>query len=293
MSMASHGDRVAQVGGLAVVSAGDGGPVVLLEAGLGSPATSWAPVQRALSGTTRTLAYDRAGLGSSAPASRERTLAHLAEELAALLDGLGVNQPVVVVAHSWGAAIVRCFTATYPELVAGIVLVDGTISAVTEPRVARLNARAAGALARLARSGLHRPLVRASVRKSTSALSSGEHAALMSDLLSSSHLRGTAAEAAGVESSLPQLKDVEDQGLPDVPVTAVIGGRMGRGSAASMRRTLLDRARQEMSAHRQGTLVVAGKSGHAVPTTEPVCVVDAVLDVLRRVSENDEVRTSL
>jgi len=47
--------------------AGSGSPTVVLEAGFGGASQDWANVAPALGLTTRTCAYDRAGLGASDP----------------------------------------------------------------------------------------------------------------------------------------------------------------------------------------------------------------------------------
>src|SRR5438067_2330704 len=46
---------------------GSGGPTVVLEAGFGGNNDNWSAVQPQLGRTTRTCAYDRAGLGNSLP----------------------------------------------------------------------------------------------------------------------------------------------------------------------------------------------------------------------------------
>jgi pimeloyl-ACP methyl ester carboxylesterase len=50
--------------GLFVECVGSGSPSVVLEAGLGADARSWRDVQAQPGRTTRTCAYDRAGVGS-------------------------------------------------------------------------------------------------------------------------------------------------------------------------------------------------------------------------------------
>src|SRR5215212_2034513 len=61
------GGRLVDIGGrsLYIECSGTGTPTVWLEAGFGGSSGTWATVFPALSRTTRTCAYDRAGLGSS------------------------------------------------------------------------------------------------------------------------------------------------------------------------------------------------------------------------------------
>lgn len=102
---------------------GSGSPTVVLEAGAGGGAGSWSPVFDDIAATTRTCAYDRAGLGSSDPRG-VRTLGDAAADLRALLATAGEPPPFVVVGHSLGGAYARVFAARYPEETPAIVLVD-------------------------------------------------------------------------------------------------------------------------------------------------------------------------
>jgi len=102
---------------------GSGSPTVVLEAGAGGGAGSWSAVFDGIAATTRTCAYDRAGLGSSDPRGR-RTLGDAAADLRALLAAAGEQAPYVIVGHSLGGAYARVFATDHPEMTAAIVLVD-------------------------------------------------------------------------------------------------------------------------------------------------------------------------
>jgi pimeloyl-ACP methyl ester carboxylesterase len=104
---------------------GDGGPTVVLEAGMGGGAGDWAPVINGLAAKGRTCAYDRAGRGSSdPPPSGIRTIADQAADLRALLEAVGEAAPFVVVGHSFGGDVARVFADRYRDDVAGLLLVD-------------------------------------------------------------------------------------------------------------------------------------------------------------------------
>ncbi|MGH9481425.1 MAG: alpha/beta hydrolase [Terriglobales bacterium] len=99
-------------------------PTVVFEAALGGTSLSWHLVQPAVAELAPTLSYDRAGLGWSEAGPMPRSLPGLVAELQALLAATSTSAPLVLVGHSFGALIVRHFAAVYPELVAGLVLVD-------------------------------------------------------------------------------------------------------------------------------------------------------------------------
>ena len=102
---------------------GSGLPTVVLEAGMGGGAGSWGSVFGALASTTRTCAYDRAGLGSSDARGRH-TLLDAVVDLRAVLMAAGESGPFIVVGHSLGGSYARVFGDRFGNEVVGIVLVD-------------------------------------------------------------------------------------------------------------------------------------------------------------------------
>jgi len=102
---------------------GEGAPTVVLEAGAGGGAGSWSAVLDEIAATTRTCAYDRAGLGSSDPRGR-RSLAEAAADLRRLLDTAGERPPFVLVGHSLGGAYARVFASDHRADTRAVVLLD-------------------------------------------------------------------------------------------------------------------------------------------------------------------------
>ena len=111
---------------LQVRGAHTGGPTVVLEAGMGSFSPNWYWVQQELAPTVRSVAYDRAGLGWSRRIRRPRDAQTIAVELRDALREAGVEPPYVLAGHSFGGLPVRAFADLYPELTAGLVLVDAS-----------------------------------------------------------------------------------------------------------------------------------------------------------------------
>jgi pimeloyl-ACP methyl ester carboxylesterase len=99
-----------------------GTPVVILEAGGGAYSTTWVPVQKALTATVRSCAYDRGGSGWSEDGPAPRTMAQEVFELHALLVAAKIPGPFVLVGHSIGGLLVRLYADKYPGDVAGVVL---------------------------------------------------------------------------------------------------------------------------------------------------------------------------
>jgi pimeloyl-ACP methyl ester carboxylesterase len=131
------------VGGRALFIAcvGTGTPTVVLEAGSGSGADTWARVQPEVARFTRVCSYDRAGLAQSDPApTGARTVQDSVDDLHALLAESDITGPIVLVGHSVGGLIVRLYASQFPDDVAGVVLIDGMPPDLPESGLALLPA---------------------------------------------------------------------------------------------------------------------------------------------------------
>jgi pimeloyl-ACP methyl ester carboxylesterase len=102
------------------------GPAILLESGGGMDSTEWdalAPRLAQETGAT-VIAYDRAGFGQS---DLPETPYDLREDTAALWRGLrslGLDRDLVLVGHSYGGFLIRFEAAEHPRSVRGLVFVD-------------------------------------------------------------------------------------------------------------------------------------------------------------------------
>ena len=122
---------------------GSGSPTVLLEAGAGNNAQIWEQlalppdsdeqaVFPAVAEFTRVCAYDRPGtlldeehLSRSDPVpGGPRTAEAMVADLHALVEAAHLRTPLVLAGHSFGGLIVRLYTNTYPEEVAGLIFID-------------------------------------------------------------------------------------------------------------------------------------------------------------------------
>lgn len=103
---------------------GQGSPIVVLDAGYGSGASTWAGIHQTLAETTRVCAYDRAGNEFSDPGPLPRTTGAIVADERAMLKAAKIKGPYVLVGHSMAGLHVRLFASKYPKEVAGAVLVD-------------------------------------------------------------------------------------------------------------------------------------------------------------------------
>ncbi|MFC4406272.1 alpha/beta fold hydrolase [Haloarchaeobius iranensis] len=115
---------------------GEGPPVVFIH-GLGWDHRSWRPQLTALEDEYQVVAYDYRGHGETTGSGASvRSISQLAGDLHALVDELGIEQPVLC-AHSYGGLIAAEYAIQYPDAVSGIVFADAR-TAVGETTVERV-----------------------------------------------------------------------------------------------------------------------------------------------------------
>lgn len=281
--------------------AGEGTPAVILEAGIAASSVTWSLVQPRIAEMTRACSYDRAGLAWSDAISTHRSIDALAQELHVMLTNAEIAPPYVLVAHSFGALVIRAFARACPADVAGLVFVDPlhpeewcnpSPQQMRRLRGAILFSRLGGALAAI---GI--------VRLSLSLLSSGSPAAprqfsrvfgptvaamlerlvgevrkLPREVLPSIQAHWSKPKAframrqhlaAMPDCSADLMRGVDAFG--DKPVVVLSGGtRAPRWLAADVALA---------AASSKGRHAVSQKSGHWIHLDDPDLVIDAIRDV--------------
>jgi pimeloyl-ACP methyl ester carboxylesterase len=291
---------------LHIYELGQGSPTVVLEAGISATSVNWRRVQTDVATFTRVLSYDRAGLGWSDPARTPRTACQITEELHEMLHTAGMRPPYILVAHSFGALVVRLYAMRYPGEVAGLVLVDPLRPQEWHPLSAeqRWNLRGGAFLSSwgsfLARFGVVRFTLARLARGSSGlprfigrATSTGAGLATMERLVGevrkmpqelwpaiishwchpksfasmSGHLAELPASVASVIAAEPL----------SVPVTILTGATSGtKWNPGELRGISTE------TSH-----IIAQKSGHWIQLDEPELVVDAVRELVTRMRERE------
>jgi pimeloyl-ACP methyl ester carboxylesterase len=251
-----------------------GVPTVVFESGLGSPVDAWFSVPSRIAATTRTVVYERAGIGASEPGPEPRSIKQMVTELHALLAKLDVPPPYVLVSHSYGGPIIHAFAATYPKEIAGLVHVDPTDFMQTEADLAALWEKSG---AKDGREGLRK----------------------LQDQMSTS-------APAGVQAEAREMMRMERGGFaefraagepPDVPVVILVAGKkpampgfpgdFDRYFQAQLEQRL-DHFSKVAQRASKGTLVHTSKSGHFIQASEPDLVEWAIQRVLSAVATYPE-----
>lgn len=245
-------------------------PTVVFEAGAAADRSSWAAVRPLVAAFAGSVAYDRSGLGRSAPDPAGRTLTRMADDLNDLLDHLDRTRGggrYVLVGHSAGGPIVRLAASRRPDRVAGLVLVDPTDEAAEVLFGARFRrtervAVAAGGL--LARAGLLKHLYRRLYKDAPPDV--------RADMLAESftpQVMATAREQA--RTFLDELATwrATSPELGDIPVTVISGALAGDGMNGAVRAAANTSHAHRAAQSPHGRHVLARRSSHYVPLTDP------------------------
>ena len=113
----------------------EGQPVIVFESGHGTPMGHWDRILNGVSELAPLVTYDRPGIGKSEPDNEMPTIKNVSDKLIKILNYLELEPPYVLVGHSLGGVYVRGFAVYYPEMLAGLVIIDP--ADFTEDKVSR------------------------------------------------------------------------------------------------------------------------------------------------------------
>jgi len=281
-------------------------PVIFFVSGVGTSSLVWAGVTRLLPPSLRSYTYDRSGYGLSELSPLAPTAENIALELSFLIEKAPLENPLVIVGHSWAGVLVREFLLLKGNAnVAGLVLVDANhenTPLVLDPNDANLGAVSAGVdpYAAMGLTTAHK-------------LTPQEWDAFFRDETSKKQGLQADVEDAAYGPSFDTLRkkglDKWQPLLDDKPVYVIGGMRsrdwggrykagVERGNGTEEQRRLVRELiagadeksaglmREHLKLSTKGKLVFAHESGHFVQLTQPEMVVEGVEWVL------DELRSS-
>jgi pimeloyl-ACP methyl ester carboxylesterase len=109
-----------------VLYKGKKGPLIVILTGMGCSFEEWYEVIESISKTRRVITFHRQGLGQSQLGKGIQNTETAVNDLAEILDYFQIEEAVYIVGHSYGGLCAQHFAKLYPELVAGVILVDST-----------------------------------------------------------------------------------------------------------------------------------------------------------------------
>lgn len=281
-----------------VMRAGQG-PTVVFENGPGGMAIDWSLVTAEASEFASTVSYDRAGLGWSDAGERPRDIQRLVAELRETLKVINAQAPYVLVGHSYGGLIVRAYAYTYPEDVAGLVLVDSAHEdqlelypveyAAKAENMGQMMGRLRWVYRAVVGSGIpalfRTSFAGSAVSKLPDELRAARAAAAVTD---SSQAVTSTDEMTALTTSFDHVREIR-RSLGDIPVRIISHG-VAVGEEAGVPAGLeeeVEAAWQAMQRDLLGVstdsrLVVAEQSGHDIHVEQPALVVDMIREVTGR-----------
>jgi len=251
---------------LAVVDSGAGVPVVLVH-GFPLDHAMWDAQIEALSRAYRVIAPDLRGFGRSGVTEGKVTMKQFADDLAGLLDALGVDEPVVLCGLSMGGYVAWQFWRRYAPRLRGLVLCD-TRAAADAPDAARARLETADRVLRegpalLADAMLPKLLPESSRKRNPHVADSLRRAILAADPRAIAAASRGMAERPDVTGMLGQIR------CP----TLVLVGQLDRISTPDEMRAIAD-------AIPGARFVPIADAGHVSPMENPDAVNTAMLEFL-------------
>lgn len=240
---------------------------------MAAPRSSWGLVQPRVSQWAHTIAYDRAGLGRSDSDTQPRSVGRMADDLEDLLGTFG-HGPFVLVATSGGALVVREYALRRPAGIAGLVLVDPTderVDAVFTPSFRRFERIAHHVSVALAGLGLLERLY----NNFLVTLPADSQDEFRREGFTMRAMRTRAAELKGMVAAMNDLRRRPDS-MTDMPTTVISGALADMGMSHQLRAQANAAHSHRASLSMSGRYVVAERSGHMIPFTEPEVIIEEI-----------------
>ncbi len=247
-----------------------GQPVVVFESGMGTPMDNWDKVLPGVSALAPLIAYDRPGIGKSGPEADSMTIKGVSDRLLKILQTLQVSPPYLLVGHSLGGAYIRSFAVYYPEMLAGLIIIDP--ADFTETKENRKLPYLDIGLSKKSADSLFIKWAREdSARNAQNPNYASEQ---KKDVLAKLRKSGFA--------------EIQHTALPNIPVHILTGGRYDtplRFRATEFNDSLLFRAKMRRRVERwteviqsvdKGMLFYSGDAGHFVHYDDPELLISSV-----------------
>lgn len=251
---------------------GEGSPIAIVDTGLGEISLEWTRIQQNLSVYSKICLYDRAGYGWSESGPLPRTSSHIADELHTLLLRANIEGPYILVGHSFGGYNMQVFASRYPEVTAGIVLVDSSHTEQYERFMAApINVKTAPDNSRGIRN------FRFSMPQLHPKVPEESRAAVMAMMLKRPMQMAMANEYYDYRQSAAEV--IESGVLPPVPLLVLSRGKRvyPYDRRGDLMENLWSTLQQELAQRSPETVqVIANESGHFIHLDQPQLVVDSI-----------------
>jgi pimeloyl-ACP methyl ester carboxylesterase len=262
---------------------GQGGPTLVLEAGMAGWSQDWSFVRDGLAQAGQICVYDRAGYGWSDAPAAPRNGMDAVDDLRRALDAAGISPPYLLAGHSFGGLLAAMYARAYSKEVAGLALIDAVgrdYEAQFSPdRYRKFRSRLGRILMladRLSPVGIPR-LIHLPASLVAERLPAGEREAAIAMSYSRRHYRALRLEDAGFDDVLKQALRLGP--LPAVP-TIVLSSQVMRDFPPGLEDEVMHLMwqRNQISIAKEAGVepTVFSGSGHYLHVEQP----DAVISTL-------------
>ncbi len=283
---------------------GEGGPVIIFDAGLGDGAKAWGLIQHEISKETKACSYDRAGLGFSDPAKALGTSRNAVRDLHKLLQSAKLPSPYILVGHSYGGMNVKLYAETFPSEVSGLVLVDpshenlGSEISALDPESDVSNKKYLADLkrcistppsARIEGTDLYKLCVGQTGDRYSADIKSADLALAVTD----ARIAAWISEMNNVWTKSADEVRSAYRSLGDIPIIVLTKGPAAPGKNESIelreaKNKVWVRLHNEIAAmSTRGERITIPDSGHYVQLDQPAAVIAAIKRVIQRAAETD------
>lgn len=256
---------------LRAVVLGKGVPAIVIDGGIGGGSEEWRRIQERIAGEALVVVYDRAGYGASEAGPLPRDSGTEADELRALLRGLSVARPYVLVGHSLGGLNVQVYAGRYSDDVTGMVLLD-------PPPEAWLLGEGYPAL-RVAAEQMTDEWQEVADRGLASADPQERTEAAFFRMLASEH-REMFAESSRLAAEIETFGDI-----PLVVIASGVPNPMFGAVADDYQRYWIEQSRAVAAKSTRGRLLLAEESTHRLHVEAEDLVVAGILSVVAQVRD--------
>jgi pimeloyl-ACP methyl ester carboxylesterase len=256
-------------------------PVVILESGAFGQTIWYRTAFDEVAQVARVCMYERAGLGWSDEVPLPRSLGSRVDDLHALLQKGDVSPPYILAGHSMGGLLARMYIKSYPEEVAGLVLIESSEehfnTTERSQQQSAASAKQMGTGALLLSLGVEISQVRfpnappeLDIMQRASVFRAGQD-----DMMTMSHLK-------------QELQSFGELGtLGDLPLVVIQQGKPDPNRTAELAKEWSDAQARLAALSTRSVALVAEKSWHSVMVDQPELYRVGVSKVLEMLTSSD------
>ncbi|PCJ43668.1 MAG: hypothetical protein COA71_01990 [SAR86 cluster bacterium] len=264
---------------------GSGGPTVVFESGLDARGhIPWYKVEAAVSRSTSTVSYDRAGVLWSERGNKAKNGEAMSEDLAALLEQGNFPKPYILVGHSLAGLTLRPFITKYAEDIAAVVLVDTSHPDQLNRIPSELNQTPPRWLLNMVSLfGIVR-FTMPSIFPNTNA---DDRINVVGVSIGPNNLSGSFDEMENIGALAEEASKITSFG--NIPVVVITGASPTRNDIMpeqfrdDMTRIWNELQADQLNLSTDSQQILAMESGHYVQVDEPDIVISAILDLIAKV----------